>query len=373
MYLLESLNLARTVHIVQRMAPGGIETLVRDLARSDPQNTRIISLEGGSKELVSHWPELATLTQQLIALDKPPGFDLVTLWKLCGILRNIRPDAVINHHIGPLLYGGISARLARIPVVVQVEHDAWYLSDKTQRKIVNFLGHRIRPRWVAVSQNGAEMLRSTLGLDRIRVVPNGVDMNRFSNGNKTASRKRLGLSSDEIVIGSVGRLEPVKGHADLIEAFARLGSANTRLVLVGDGNQRETLKRQADRLGVGDQVSFAGHRDDIAELLPAFDLFVLPSHAEGLPRSIVEAQASGVPVIACNVGGVAEVVCPDTGILTAPRDPQALASAIKDKLNADMTLTVNPSPRAFVHSRFNWEKTVASYRNLALKNGDSLP
>ncbi|MEZ5850088.1 MAG: glycosyltransferase [Hyphomicrobiaceae bacterium] len=345
-----------TIHIVQKLAPGGIETLVLDLLVSGGGATHVFSLDGTTDGLVSSWPALEAVRDLIVGFDHKGGFSPRLMQRLAGELAARRPRAVVVHHMGPLVYGGIAARLARVPVLVHVEHDGWHLEGGKDGRLTQMVEWLSRPRHVAVSQAVSDSLAAVLPHAEIRVITNGLDLARFMPGDKAAARRRLGLPVAGRIIGSVGRLTRVKGH-DVLVAAAELLPADVLVAIVGDGAEAANLHALASSRGVGERVRFLGQRDDIAAILPAFDVFCLPSRSEGLPRSIIEAQACGVPVVATDVGGVSEAICPLSGALVPPEDPAALAVALTEVLAASSLL----SPRPFVEQRFAWADTLAGY------------
>ncbi|MBY0610791.1 MAG: glycosyltransferase [Beijerinckiaceae bacterium] len=351
--------MASVVHIVQRMAPGGIETLVLDLALRDPA-VRILSLEGTADELVIAWPRLEPVSDRLAALGKPPGIAPALIPKIMRLLRRWDARAIVAHHIGPLVYGGLAARLGRIAIRVHVEHDGWHYRDLSRARLGKVLDILVQPRKVAVSHGTAEQACAALNTDLVEIIPNGVDLARFHPADRAGARARLHLPQDVRMIGTVGRLVHVKGHDILVDASSKLG-ADTHVAIVGDGEELGTLREKAAALGVSDKIHFLGRHDRPEEVYPAFDLFCLPSRAEGFPRALIEAQACDVPVVASNVGGVREAVCPRTGRLVEAENPSVLAAAL------DQALAHPPKehPRDFVDPRFSLDRTVAAYRSLA--------
>jgi len=148
-----------------------------------------------------------------------------------------------------------------------------------------------------------------------------------------AWQKRLGVSNDQQVILSIGRLSKEKAHADLIEALRRLCAANpdlnVKLLIVGDGPERDALKAAVQAQGIAERVSFAGQVKDVQPFYAMADVFVLPSHSEGSPNVLLEAMAARVPVVATSVGGIPEIVENEkSALLVPPKDPEALAAAI---------------------------------------------
>ncbi|MFY8114720.1 MAG: glycosyltransferase [Rhabdaerophilum sp.] len=345
-------------HIVQRMAPGGIETVVLDLARMGPEIV-IVSLEGTRESLVAHWPALAGLGRQLVGLGKPAGQAWLLVPALAALMRKRRAQAVVTHHIGPLLYGGLAARLAGIARRIHVEHDGWHYANDRRRRLARALEWLVAPKRVAVSHATAGQVAEAIGVVHQIVIANGVDLDRFQPGSARYARLRFGLPLEARLIGCIGRLETVKGQDVLIDALVRL-PAEWHAVLAGQGSQAEALRARTEALGLAGRIHFLGHVEAPESLFPAFDLLALPSRAEGFPRVLIEAQAAGLPVIATKVGGVAEAVCPRTGYLVPPENPDALAECIR--LVAEMPPVT--SPRSFVDPRFSHREMAAQYRAL---------
>jgi glycosyltransferase involved in cell wall biosynthesis len=349
-----------TVQVVQKLEPGGIETLALALSTALPGSNSIFSLEGSEATLRGAWSSAATSQARIEGFGKRPGVYPMLVAGLTRRLLALQPRAVITHHIGPLLYAGLAARLARVPRLVHVEHDIWHFDAPRRRTLARLAVGMLRPEYVVLSKSAAANQRRLLGIDHVTVIPNGVDVDRFAPADQALARRKFGLDPACKWIGTAGRLETVKGHDVLIAAFARLADHGLRLAIAGEGSQRRALEAQAAVLGVAARVAFLGHCSDMAALLPAFDLFCLPSRAEGQPLSVLEAQAAGIPVVASDVGAVREALCPQTSRLVPPDDAAALAAAIADVL----ARPDHGSPRPFVVANFNWDKTVRAYREL---------
>jgi glycosyltransferase involved in cell wall biosynthesis len=343
------------VHIVQRMSPGGIETLAMNLVNALPGRHRLVSLEGETRALITEWPRLRLLGDAFIALNKPAGRSFGCIRSLATLLRRERAATIVTHHIGPLLYGSLAGIASGRPSVIHVEHDAWHLQDRRRRLLFTTLSRFAQPKLIGVSGSIVDNLANLLPRARARVIPNGVDVARF-DGSRSAARARLGLSAQEPVVGSIGRLEAVKGHDVLLEAAALMRTP-ARIVIGGDGSRRVALEAQAASLGLGGRVRFLGAIDLPEQVYPAFDVFCLPSRQEGLPLALLEAQAAGVRAVACEVGDVRSALCPQSGRLAPAVDAAALAAA----LDAALADGQAPSPRGFVASRFDWSATVMAY------------
>lgn len=323
----------RVLHVVQSLDYGGMERLIGEIVRR---------LDGGSFEpgvlvlqRVGPFGEgLEEHADLQVAGDLPPWS---MLWprKLARVIRRFAPD-IVHTHSGVWYKAARAARMAGVPRLVHTEHGR-SRPDPWSHRLVDRLASRRTDLTVAVSDPLEEDLAEQVGVDRggIRVVTNGVDTRRFrprSPERRRNERETLGLDDDGPVLGSVGRLEPVKGYQIMIDAFHRLvhrwpdDRPAPRLVLVGDGRRRATLEREAAG-GPGD-VRFLGWRNDVPSLHAAFDLFTLSSHSEGTSVSLLEAMSSGLCPVVTEVGGNAEVLGPDLGHRLVPAaDPEALVGA----------------------------------------------
>jgi glycosyltransferase involved in cell wall biosynthesis len=350
---------APIVHIVERLAPGGIETLVLDIVSCSVAPHVIMSLQGDPESLAEQWPRLRELHVRIEAFGRS-GFDPMLVGRLTRRLLQLKPRAVFAHHVGPLLYGGLAARLAGVRHLIAVEHDAWHLDNPREARLSRWCAGLLRPKIIAVSEQVAARMREVMPGRPLAVVPPGISTERFRPADQGAARQRLSLGQNVNVIGAVGRLSAVKGHSSLIEALP-LMPESVHLVIVGDGPERHALEKLTATLRLTERVRFLGQRDDLELIYPAFDLLCQPSIAEGLPRTILEAQSCGVPVVATRVGGMAEAVCPHSGKLVEPNDVDALRAALSAMLARDE----KRSPRDFVVGEFSLASTVRAYAELA--------
>ncbi|MCW5591130.1 MAG: glycosyltransferase family 4 protein [Burkholderiales bacterium] len=199
----------------------------------------------------------------------------------------------------------------------------WLYRDACRRVVTT--GERLRLQ--VMEEAGAEA-------NHVISIPTGIDLERFRPGEPAKARAALGLDPQGPLIGIVATLRSWKGHRYLLEAFAGLAGRGARLVVVGDGPQREALEALARELGIADRVRFAGNQSDVAPWLQSLDLFCLPSYAnEGVPQALMQAMACGLPVISTPVGSIAEIVQDgDTGRLVQPEDAAALRAAIESLL-----------------------------------------
>jgi glycosyltransferase involved in cell wall biosynthesis len=279
--------------------------------------------------------------------------DLKHLFERLGI------DVVHTHHIGPLIYGGIAARLAGIRHVVHTEHDAWHLAGRRRRTVERLALNFARPALAADADIVADALRHAIPGCTPTVIWNGIDTDRFMPGDQAAARTALGLPVEGAIIGTAARLEKVKGVDRLIEVFARLEAPAT-LAIAGGGSELAALEAQVAALGIVDRVRFLGRIDRMPLFYQALDAFCLASRHEGLPLSLLEAQASGVRAVAFDVGGVRDALCPATGYLVKDGDDAGLATA----LDQAISLPCPTDPRDFVVSSRNITAMVRGYDQL---------
>ena len=308
----------------------------------------------------------------VIVLGKRPGRDVRALGRLVRQLRRVRPDIVHSRNWGAL-DAVPAARLARAPVVVHGEHGR----EITDPNGLNPRRNRIRrwlapmiDRYVTVSLDLGRWLTETVGIARAKVttIHNGVDLRRFGDADREAGRAALAVDRDTVVLGTVGRLDPVKDQARLLEAYARIPAEAGRhcLVLVGDGPCRPDLEARAAQPDLRGRVRLLGERSDVPRLLAGFDVFALPSIAEGISNTVLEAMASGLPLVATRTGGNPELIEDGvTGRLVPVGDTTSLADALTAYVTDGHLRTLHGKAgrhRAVEH--FSLERMADQYRAL---------
>lgn len=364
----------KVVHIVQRLAPGGLETLTLDLLRFANPNDHvlIISLEGTKQESLQNWPRLQHYSDQLVFLDKVPGITLHTILTLIKIFKSIKPDVVHTHHIGPLLYGNIAARLSSVPSRIHTEHDVWHLNSKKHVILQKLALIAAKPILVADAIRVSQQLKMHFNYEKTVTIKNGIDCQKFRPASKLNARKALSLPFHKTVIGSAGRLETVKGHDLIIKALTFLPK-HVSLAIAGDGSQKERLMALARKLGVEQRVIFLGLVEDMPQFYQSLDLFCLPSRYEGFPLSPLEAQACNIPTIVTDVGSASETLCHDSGYLAKANDIPSLAHvllrAVSEINNDVIGVEFKPQvsfPRTFVLNNNEVRHMVRAYEELGV-------
>jgi sugar transferase (PEP-CTERM/EpsH1 system associated) len=304
-------------------------------------------------------------------LGRRAGNDPKLVWRLTQLLRREQPTIVHSHGWGTLCEGYLATRFAGIRRFVHSEHGTMELRPRNLRVQRALWGRADRV--LAVSSMLADRMAGASGFSRhrIRVIVNGADLAKFESIDRGTARRALDLRPETFVIGTVGRLVPVKDQEILLGALARLRSGGTDgiALVAGDGPLFEALRARAAALGVEGAVRFLGRRDDVARVLAALDVFVLTSLSEGMPNSILEAMASGLPVVSTAVGGVCEVVDDGvTGIMTPAGDVQAIAGALSRFAN-DRALRrrMGDAGRAKARSQFSLERMLEQYERMYLE------
>ncbi len=270
------------------------------------------------------------------------GADLRAIRELWRVLRRERPTVLHTHNPKPGVYGRVVGRLAGVPIVVNTVHGLYATEDDPWiRRAVVYTLEAVASRFsdaelVQNAEDMATMRRWHLASARTtQLLGNGVDLTRFSpqavsDRQRQQWRDTWGVDDDTVVVGTVGRLVAEKGYPELFDAVSGL-APSIRLVVVGgdDPDKPDALDADLVRRAEADGVLLLGHRHDVDRLLGAFDIFVLASHREGVPRAAMEAAASGVPVIATDIRGCRQVVEDGvTGRLIPVRDAGALREAI---------------------------------------------
>ena len=283
-------------------------------------------------------------------------------------LRAVRPD-VVHVHSGTWLKAARAARRAGVPRVVHTAHG---LLDREpwHGVLLKRLAARYTDHVVAVSSALQREIARQIALPAhsVELIPNGIDTSRFQPGSRTGGlRERLGIPANAGVIGNVARLQDVKNHVLLLEAFAALARRipDSHLVVVGEGPLRQELLHRAAELGIAERVHLIGAEADTAPLYRQFDVYVLPSKAEGTSMSLLEAMASGIPVVASAVGGTPDLLAQGArGRLVPPGDAAALEQAMYDALTDTGAARVAEVARRDVIREYSEAAMVSEYERL---------
>jgi glycosyltransferase involved in cell wall biosynthesis len=300
-----------------------------------------------------------------------PLFNPFALARLTRLLVRERVTILQTHGARANFYGRIAGRLAGVPVIISTVHNSLkdYEVRSLRRWLYTFLLRLTLPlvhRIICVSEaNRWDLIDECPAVERkAHIVYNGVDLSAFpSQLDRRKVRQELGITEAPVLV-TIGRLTEQKGHCYLLQALPKLLNTWPQLccVFVGAGELHDALQRLAVDLGIERACRFVGVREDIADILAAADLFVLPSLSEGFPFVLLEALAMGRPVVASRVNGVPELIEEHkTGLLVPPRDSQALATAIREMLNDPTAASkMGSEGRAVVRRQFTVDQMVAN-------------
>jgi len=355
-------SLIRVTHISFGLDMGGQEKLLVELAKHVDRlrcSLHFISL-GGRGRLAG---DIEDLGWPVTALSVPRGLRPDLVIRLAHEFRCQRSDVVHTHDNRSLFYAAPAARLTRVPGVVHTCHGRDVRATPRQEAMARHLS-RLVDRYVCVSQEvKAQCREQGITGSRVCTVLNGIDIDRFPYN---------GPSPDGPVV-TVARLSPEKDVANLIRAtaIAAREEDNLRVEVAGGGSCLEDLKGLAAELDVAERVTFLGEVRDIPALLGRARIFVLPSLSEGIPLTVLEAMARGLPVVATRVGGLPEVVIDgETGLLVPAADPPALAEAVLALWrDPDAAGRMGNAGRRRAEERFDVRRMVSQYEALYLEEG----
>jgi len=366
------------VHVVFRFAVGGLENGLVNLINRLPANSwrhAIVALTEIDAEFCKR---ITRGDVQYIALGKGPGHAIPLYPALFRLLRRLRPAIVHTRNLAAL-EASFPAWAARVPVRVHGEHgrDVWDLDGSSIRR--QWARRAFRPfvsEYVALSPDLKEYLCTRIGIpeDHVEQIYNGVDTDRFfpSRHGRAPIDGCPFQSSDLWLVGTVGRMETVKDQTNLARAFVRAlrlrpdARHRMRLVMVGEGSLRPQVEAILTEGKARDLAWLTGEREDVPGLLHGLDCFVLPSLAEGVSNTILEAMACGLPVVATRVGANGELIEDGTsGRLVPSRNSDALAREIVAYFDAPaIARRHGRAGRQIVERRFSLERMVERYHRL---------
>lgn len=327
----------RVCHVIHSLQPGGAEQSLLELAQVAPaagMRLAVVSLTDGTPGGYPDRLRAAGVEVRLLGL--PTRWDPRAVQSGIAAVRAVEPHLVHSHLKHADLVAAAAARRLRLPMVSSlhvIEDDVTGIARGKR-----WLAAQARLRGAALTIAVSDAVRRwylaafSADPDRVVTVHNGVAARpAVDDAARAAVRAEFGIPADAVLATMVGVLRPGKGHLDLLAALEhvprRLG---VHVLIVGDGALRATLAAAVGAAPYADRVTFAGYRTDVPRILAASDLVVHPSHFDAFPTVLLETAAAGRPAVATAVGGTAEIVTPDTGVLVPPADPTALGAAIAE-------------------------------------------
>jgi glycosyltransferase involved in cell wall biosynthesis len=343
---------------------GGAEKALVDLALQ-LDRTRFNVSVCATRYTGNYQPALDAAGVPTYVLGRKTRWEMHKILGLVGLLRRRRVHILHTHMFGSNSWGRVLGRLAGVPVIVAHEH---WSSKPSHEIVVDRLLYRLSDRILVASKASKQVVMQLEGIPGHGITPvyNGVDTAEFAlttSEGRLEARMEIGLPPTGLLVGTLGRLSPDKGgQDDLLRAVKGLvsGGCDVRLLVVGDGPLRPRLEQLTAELGIGERVLFAGQRSgpEVPRLLGAMDIFVLPSHKEALPIALLEAMATGLPVVATRVGGVPEIVEDgENGILVPPAAPEAIEGALRTLArDTAMAERLGRAARAHIEAEFTLDR-----------------
>lgn len=358
------------LQVVDGFRLGGAETklleLVLNLDRTKFNVIVCSLLEEG--QLTEKFKKAA---DKLYILNRKHRFDITLIPKFAQLIRKENIDIVQT----TLFYADVVtppvAKAMNVPVVLSwetISHFNDFYNPFHRRSAYRFSMNFV-DKIIAVSDDVKSSIVALrkISSQKIVVIPYGVNLAEFNSKKNKKIKSQLDINPEDLVIGVVARLHPVKGHKYLIRALPAIKERfpNIKCLIVGDGDYRSVLEKECLEYKVSDIVKFLGFRDDVSDILNMLDVFVLPSVSEGLPNVILEAMASSVPVVATNVGGIPEVVKHNkTGKLIQSKDPEQLSKAIIEVLEGEKVSTYIQNAHNLIRKKYSLEHQIKQFEKL---------
>jgi len=360
------------LQLVEGFSLGGAEKKLMELVKCMDSNrfqTVVCSL-GLGNEIEDEFKQLRKLGVKVVVIPRRRRIDLALITRIADLIRTNKIDIIMTTLFYADVLGALSGKITGVKAIFSWETTPspdWLLKRRlwAYRFAVRFCKYV-----VAVSQSTARFLIERRGVpaEKVVVIPYGVDLRKYATGDSLKVRRELGLTKDNQVIGMIARFHPVKGHIYLINAAKEIVKEfpKVKFVFVGDGDLRSELEECVRTRNLDKNFVFLGYRSDIPDVIKAFDIFVLPSLYEGFPNVVLEAMASGKPVVATAVNGTEEAVVEGkTGFLVPPKDSNSLAEILLYLLkNPAKAKKLAQNGRKWAEEHFSLEKQVKSFEQL---------
>ena len=360
----------RVLHVIQNLNYGGMERLLADIVRGLDRSrfeAHVLVLQ--------YFGRFADGLHEIAQLHQAPPMSRWSMFRPTALARQVARIAphVVHTHSGVWYKASLAARMAGVRRIIHTEHGR-QSPDPLSYRTIDSLAARRTNVVVAVSEPLRQQLVATrvAPARRICVVQNGVDTNLYRpRRDDGALRREIGVDEHVPIIGSIGRLEHIKGYDVMIDAFARLVSTWSEgrkpvLVLAGEGSHREQLERMIQERGIASHVHLLGWRNDAQALYAGFTFFTMSSRSEGTSVSLLEAMSTGLCPVVTNVGGNANVLGPELAHrLTPTQDANALVTAWREALRDRTTRAADGvAARARVMREFSIEAMISAYERL---------
>ena len=362
----KSINNSYVIHLIPSLEVGGMERLVSDLAMGRTAGkTSIVCLN-----------KLGALGEQIEknvtikVLNIPKNLILATIM-VFKTLKNLKPDIIHCHNLQAHFFGGLCAILLPKTQVVLTKHGQ-HIPTSSITAVINKFTLK-RSKIIGVSADITQLMKEwiTKNTQPIEYIANGISLSPYEAfTSKEAAKKALGIKPNTFCIGIVARLSKPKDHLLLIDAVAFIAKNHPeiQLIIVGNGPLKNKIEKYIRAHHYEHIITMLGERNDIANILNALDVFALTSSSEGIPMTILEAMAAGLPVIATNVGGIPQVVVNGkTGLLVEDKDKQGLIEAIKFLIeNPELQKKLGKEGHLLLINNYSVSQVIAKYEQVYL-------
>ncbi|OPX36127.1 MAG: hypothetical protein B1H11_07985 [Desulfobacteraceae bacterium 4484_190.1] len=366
-------NKIKVLHLTLSMGMGGIENLILTITKN--LNHDLFESTVGCLDYPGElFNRLSESGIKAFCLKRKPGLDIGLIWKLASKLRRLKIDIVHSHNQGAHFYGCLSANLARVPIVICTEHSR----HNTDKRYIRHLEKRFLSFFTDAIITVTDQLRELainqdhINPKKIITVYNGIDCGKFHKRfDSDKIKNSLGISSENVILGIVARLNPIKNHDLLLRAMAcalRSGE-NLTLLIIGDGELRNDLVAQTSHLGISSRVLFLGNCNNIPELLSIIDIFVLCSLSEGLPLTLLEAMAAQKAIIITDSANSAGLIGDGKNGIVVPSDSEEeLTAAIVNLSRSSQGYMEKLGEASYkkVVAQFNEKRMVGRYEEIYL-------
>lgn len=354
--------------LLHSLSIGGAEILAARIGRRLQDRYRFIYL--CLDEIGALGQELRDDGFAVHHLSRKAGLDIGCVRRLRKVLHGEQVDVIHAHQFTPYFYATLARAPLSHPSVLFTEHGRFHPDyPRPKRMLYNKLATGRRDHVVAVGEAVRQALIDNEGFApaRVRVIYNGINLAAYqtpSESTRARSRAEWGIADSTLLIAHVARLDPIKDHLTSMRAVKTLveNGVDARLLIVGDGPERSKIEQARAELGP-ELYRMAGMRRDVPQILAGADVFMLTSHSEGIPLTVIEAMAAGLPVVSTNVGGLPEIVLDEqTGFLAPAQDSQALARQLERLAREPVRARqLGQAGRNLAFDRFSEDAMLAAY------------
>ncbi len=352
------------------MRIGGAEQVILNLVLNMDMNRFAVVILCLEKEIGALGRQLQNKRINIVSFNRRPGFDFRLIKELHDYIVQTGTDILHCHQYTPYVYG-LLACLGTSCKIIFTEHGRFFPDTrKLKRIMINPVFEKLTKHITAISSATVDALvqYENFSRKRIRLIYNGLDNSGYLNRDGQIIRKKYQISENDFVLGTVARLDPIKNQKMMLHALASVLEQHDhiRLMVIGDGPERENLERLTEHLGLGKRVVFTGFQTDVHLFYPAMDIFLLTSFSEGASMTLIEAMASSLPCIVTEVGGNPEIVEHENTGLVIPSDRSDLLAESIGRLIGDTVtrMKMGTAARLRYEHHYTIDKMVDAYRKL---------